>query len=125
MAKKENDDLGIIVGLHLRNRRFEDLKRFNADCKAPKEVEVVQQEIGLDKGVKMVKNKIVTKKLSEKIDPSLNWYDYSIDSLSAVGALDTLKYQTLDGDVLADADNISKTIADIDLENNNEIKTDE
>ena len=127
MATKKNDEM-IMLGLHLLNRRFDDLKRFQKYCQAPKEVEVIETEIAIDKGVKVQKNKIVTKKLCDKIDKSLCWYDFSIDSLAAVGALGTLKPQTIAGDVFADADNIEKTLESLEslqVENNNEVKTEE
>lgn len=95
---------------HAQARR-EDLSRFNT-FKAPTEVVEEIEESTLDKGVKVVKVRKVTKKLSDRYK-GLNWYDFSIDSLAAAGALGSQSLSTLEGDILDNVEKIDSTITNL------------
>lgn len=106
-----------------------DNRRFNKYV-VPTEIETIVEEVTLDKGVKVTNSYKVTTKLGEKYK-GIKWYDFSIDSLSAAGALGTLSPSSLEGNVFNSADNISATIeklesaAAVQENNNNEVKTEE
>lgn len=89
-----------------------DNRKFNT-FKIPVEIETTIEEVTIDKGVKKTKVTKVTKKLGQDYK-DLNWYDFSIDSLNAVGALDGLQRVNLDGSVFDAADSIGFIIDNLD-----------
>ena len=85
------------------NERLYDCSKVECDFVHPEEIEELRVSQDLDNGVAVTKSEVVKVKLADR-DGDLKWYDFSIDSLTASGAIANAKFSTLNGDPMTVVD---------------------